>query len=55
MIVLDANILIRAVLGARVFAILDQYIGLIDFAAPDTAWREAAEHLHESGETSSAC
>ena len=46
MIVLDANILIRAVLGQRVSQLLDQYSQQgIRFYAPDTAYAEAAEYL----------
>ena len=46
MIVLDANILIRAVLGKRVSQLLDQYSQLgIRFYAPETAYAEAEEYL----------
>jgi predicted nucleic acid-binding protein len=46
MIVLDANILIRAVLGYRVGRLLDQYSHLgIRFYAPETAYAEAEEYL----------
>lgn len=45
MLVLDANILIRAVLGSRVLSLLREYADLVDFPAPDTAFAEAREWL----------
>ena len=45
MLVLDANILIRAVLGKRVRAILEQYAATVQFFAPDVAYADAREHL----------
>jgi predicted nucleic acid-binding protein len=45
MLVLDANILIRAVLGSRVLLLLRKYAGHVEFLAPDTAFQEAREHL----------
>jgi len=45
MLVLDANILIRAVLGHRVRGLLIKYGGQVDFLAPDVAFDEAREHL----------
>lgn len=45
MLVLDANILIRAVLGVRVLDLLRMYAGRVDFFAPDTAFAEAREWL----------
>ena len=45
--VLDANILIRAVLGSRALFLLRKYAEQTDFLAPDTAFREAREHLPE--------
>jgi predicted nucleic acid-binding protein len=45
MLVLDANILVRAVLGSRVLFLLRKYAGQVEFVAPDTAFREASEHL----------
>ena len=47
MLVLDANILIRAVLGSRVLALLRKYADQVEFLAPDTAFQEAREHLGE--------
>ena len=47
MLVLDANILIRAVLGSRVLFLLRQYIEHVEFLAPDTAFEEARERLPE--------
>lgn len=44
-LVLDANILIRAVLGKRVGQLIEQYVGDVDLFAPDTAFVEAEEHL----------
>ena len=45
MLVLDANILIRAVLGSRVNGLLWKYAGQVEFLTPDTAFAEAWEHL----------
>lgn len=45
MLVLDANILIRAVLGSRALCLLRKYSEQADFFAPDTAFEEAREHL----------
>ena len=45
MVILDANILIRAVLGKRVREILETHSARIRFFAPDTAFEEAREHL----------
>jgi predicted nucleic acid-binding protein len=47
MLVLDANILIRAVLGKRVRKILESHFTRVRFLAPDTAFGEAREHLPE--------
>ena len=47
MVVLDANILIRAVLGRRVREILEAHSTRTRFFAPDTAIAEAREHLPE--------
>ena len=44
-IVLDANILVRAVLGARVSELLAAHASQATFLAPDTAFDEAREHL----------
>jgi predicted nucleic acid-binding protein len=44
-LVVDANILIRAVLGVRVRSLIAKYGATVDFFAPDTAWAEAREHL----------
>jgi predicted nucleic acid-binding protein len=46
MLVLDANILIRAVLGLRVRTLLASY-GTVEFFSPDTAYEEARKHLPE--------
>jgi predicted nucleic acid-binding protein len=46
MIVLDANILIRAVLGRRVRELLERYAGCgIRFLAPDAAFADAEKYL----------
>lgn len=42
---LDANILVRAVLGRRVREILAGYASAAAFFAPDVAYAEAREHL----------
>ena len=44
-IVLDANILIRAVLGQRVRQLVTDHAADVSFFAPDTAYAEAREHL----------
>jgi predicted nucleic acid-binding protein len=44
-LVLDANILIRAVLGRRVFALLNQYQSTTNFFAPDDAFADANKYL----------
>jgi hypothetical protein len=47
MIVLDANILIRAVLGRRVRQLIDTYAGQgVRFFAPDVAFDDAEKYLH---------
>ena len=46
MIVLDANILIRAVLGRRVWQLIDTYAGQgVRFFAPDVAFDDAEKYL----------
>lgn len=46
MIVLDANILIRAVLGRRVRQLIDTYAGEgVRFFAPDVAFADAGKYL----------
>lgn len=44
-LVLDANILIRAVLGIRVRRILENYADNVSFFVPELALSEAQEHL----------
>jgi len=44
-LVLDANILIRAVLGKRVRSILEKYEDSAEFYTPDVCFEEAREHL----------
>lgn len=44
-LVLDANILIRAVLGQKVFALLNQYHKTTAFFAPDGAYADAEKYL----------
>ena len=45
MLVLDANILVRAVLGKRARSILERYAARARFYAPDMAFADAREHL----------
>ena len=44
-LVLDANILIRAVLGKRVRSLLDKYEGSVEFYTPDLCFEQAREYL----------
>lgn len=44
-LVLDANILIRAVLGRRVLGLLTRYAGRIRFVAPEEAYGDAQSYL----------
>lgn len=44
-IVLDANILVRAVLGKRVRELIEQYGGDVAFFTPAIAFEEAERHL----------
>ena len=44
-IVLDANILIRFVLGEKVPALLSAHATSVDFLTPDNAFEEARKHL----------
>jgi predicted nucleic acid-binding protein len=44
-LVLDANILIRAVLGQKVFKLLNEYHGTTAFFAPDDAFSDAEKYL----------
>lgn len=44
-IVLDANILIRAVMGERVPALLEQFAARAEFFAPESAFEEARRYL----------
>jgi predicted nucleic acid-binding protein len=43
MLVVDANILIRAVLGSRALFLIRTYVGRVEFFATDTAFHEARE------------
>lgn len=45
MLVFDANILIRAVLGNKVLSLIRQHAGQVEFWAPDAAFAEARDHL----------
>ena len=45
MLVLDANILIRAVLGSRVPSLIRKYVRHAEFVAPDTPFQEARKHF----------
>ncbi len=44
-LVLDANILVRAVLGRRVLELLESYSDRIHFAAPETAYSDVRVYL----------
>lgn len=44
-LVIDANILIRAVLGRRVKETITSHAEKVEFFAPEGAFDEAAEHL----------
>lgn len=44
-LVLDANILIRAVLGVRVRRLIETFSESVNFLVPETALCEAEEHL----------
>jgi len=44
-LVVDANILVRAVLGKRVREVFETYAGDVSFFVPESAYAEAEEHL----------
>jgi predicted nucleic acid-binding protein len=44
-LVIDANILVRAVLGKRVREVIETYAGHASFFVPEAAYAEAEEHL----------
>jgi predicted nucleic acid-binding protein len=44
-LVVDANILVRAVLGTRVRKLLEAYCEEVSFFVPEAAYAEAEEHL----------
>ena len=44
-LVLDANILIRAVLGRRVRSLLETYEDYTDFYAPDVCFEDARKYI----------
>jgi hypothetical protein len=44
-LVVDANILVRAVPGRRVREILERYVEATSFFVPDVAFAEAGRHL----------
>src|SRR5947207_356006 len=44
-LVVDANILVRAVLGVRVFQLLNKYEGKVSFYSPAKCFEEARQHL----------
>lgn len=46
-LVVDANILVRAVLGRRVREVIETYAGEVSFFVPESAYAEAEEHLSE--------
>jgi predicted nucleic acid-binding protein len=44
-LVIDANILVRAVLGKRVRDVIETYAARVSFFVPEVAYAEAEEHL----------
>ena len=44
-LVVDANILVRAVLGTRVREVIETYAGEVSFFVPESAYAEAEEHV----------
>ncbi|HXB67908.1 MAG TPA: PIN domain-containing protein [Candidatus Acidoferrales bacterium] len=44
-LVVDANILVRAVLGKRVREVIEAFSGGVSFFVPETAFAEAKEHV----------
>jgi predicted nucleic acid-binding protein len=44
-LVVDANILVRAVLGKRVRQVIEAHAGNVSFFVPKVAYHEAEEHL----------
>ena len=44
-LVVDANILVRAVLGKRVREVIERYAGQVSFFVPESAYAEAEDHL----------
>ena len=44
-LVLDANILVRAVLGRRVLSLLETYADRVDFLTPELAFADVRAHL----------
>lgn len=46
-LVVDANILVRAVLGTRVRGVIETYAGEVSFFVPESAYAEAEEHVAE--------
>ncbi len=44
-LVVDANILVRAVLGRRVREVIETYAAGVSFFVPDSVYAEAEEHL----------
>ena len=43
-LVVDANILVRAVLGKRTRQVIEAYAGSVSFFIPEIAYRDAEEH-----------
>jgi predicted nucleic acid-binding protein len=44
-LVVDANVLVRAVLGKRVRSVIEAYAGRVSFFVPEAAYSEAEEHV----------
>ncbi len=54
-LVVDANILIRGVLGERVRSIFAEFGEDVQFVIPDRAYGEAEEHLAKLVQTREPC
>ena len=53
-LVVDANILVRAVLGRRVREVIETYAGDVSFFVPESAYAEAEEHLRHLSSSAAA-
>jgi hypothetical protein len=48
-LVLDANILIRAVLGKKVRSLIEQYVGDVNFYTPEVCFEDALKYIPPLG------